>query len=103
MFFSVISGGTPKGIKKLEAIANFIDFLEVDRAVVELAAEFWAEARLQGQPTANEKNIDIDMIIAAHWRLLSESFPGRYVVISTTNVKHLRLFAEAEEWQNIVY
>lgn len=41
-------GGTKKGIQKLEMIENFIDFLNVDRSVAELAAEFWAEARLQG-------------------------------------------------------
>lgn len=103
LILAVKTGGTNKGIEKLEMIENFVDFLEIDRIVAELAAEFWAEARLQGQPTADEKNIDIDMMIMAHWRLLSESFPGRYVVIATTNVRHLSLFANAEEWQNITY
>ncbi|MGK7929451.1 MAG: type II toxin-antitoxin system VapC family toxin [Spirulina sp.] len=103
LILAVKAGGTSKGIEKLKLLGNFIDFLDVDRNVAELAAEIWAEARLQGQPTADEKNIDIDMIIVAHWRLLTESFPGRYVVISTTNMRHLQLFAEAEEWQNITY
>jgi len=47
--------------------------------------------------------VDVDMIIAAHWQILKQDFPGRYVVISTTNLKHLNRFAEAQEWQNISY
>ncbi|WP_269086186.1 hypothetical protein [[Phormidium ambiguum] IAM M-71] len=43
------------------------------------------------------------MIVSAHWRLLMQEFPGRYVVVATTNVKHLQIFTQAEKWQNIVY
>lgn len=40
------------------------------------AAEFWAQARSQSQPTANEKNIDVDMILSAQWRLLKSAGTG---------------------------
>ncbi len=43
-------------------------------------------------PTASEKNIDVDVIICAGWKLLTEEFPGRYIVIATTNVLHLSRF-----------
>ena len=46
-------------------------------------------------------NIDVDMIISAHWQLLQAEFPGRYVVVSTTNIRHLQRFAEAQEWREI--
>jgi len=39
--------------------------------------------------------------ISAQWSLLKEEHPGQYIVIATTNTKHLRLFTEAEEWINI--
>lgn len=91
------------GINKLNSLRNVVDFLPVTQEVAQIAAEIWAEARLQGKPTADKKNLDIDIIIAAHWQLLKREFPGRYIVISTTNVKHLSLFTEAEEWQNISY
>lgn len=101
LILSVQSGGTTRGIEKLMELAPFIEFFEVDRSVVELAAELWARGRLRGQPTADEKNIDIDTIIMAHWQLLADNFPGQNVTIATTNVRHLSLFAEAKEWQNI--
>ena len=43
----------------------------------------------------------IDMIICSHWQQLKEEFPGRYIVIATTNVKHLSCFAEAKTWKDI--
>lgn len=49
----------------------------------------------------NDYSLDVDMIIAAHWQLLKEEFPNRYLVIGTTNVKHLSQFAEALNWENI--
>ena len=96
-------GGTGKGIQKLTELRELIDVLEVDKQTADLAAEIWSDSHLQGMPMAEEKHLDIDIFIAAHWQLLNEQFPGRYVVISTTNVKHLQRFAEAEEWQNIDY
>ncbi|MBE9142638.1 PIN domain-containing protein [Planktothrix mougeotii] len=103
LVLSIKTGATDEGLKKLNALRTVVDFLDVDQTVVELAAEVWAQARLLGTPTADEKNIDIDMMIVAHWRLLTEEFPGRSVVISTTNVKHLGLFSNAEKWQDISY
>ncbi|MEM9542736.1 MAG: type II toxin-antitoxin system VapC family toxin [Cyanobacteria bacterium P01_E01_bin.42] len=103
LILAVQTGKTSAGIKQLEDIEDFIEFFEVDRPVAELAAELWARGRLRGQPTADENNLDIDTIIMAHWQLLSESFPGRKVTIATTNVRHLSLFAEAKEWQDITY
>jgi len=97
------TGKSSAGINKLNALRAVVDFFPVTQEVVKEAAEIWAEARLKNQPTAEEKNIDVDIIIAAHWRVLKREFPGRYIVVSTTNVKHLSLFAEAKEWQNISY
>lgn len=94
-------GKSAQGLEKVNNLRQFIDVLEIDEEVADLAAEIWSISRLQGTPTADEKLLDIDIIIAAHWQLLAEKFPGRYVVVSTTNIKHLRLFTEAEEWQNI--
>jgi predicted nucleic acid-binding protein len=96
-------GGTNRGIERLNDLRMFVDVLPVDRLVSDIAAEIWAVARSQGTPTADRKNLDIDIIIAAHWQLLSQQFPGREVVISTTNIKHLVLFANAREWESITY
>jgi predicted nucleic acid-binding protein len=92
-----------KSIQKLNDLKSLVNFLPVTQLEAELAAEIWAKARLKGTPTSSENSLDVDMIIVAHWQLLAEKFPGRYVVISTTNVKHLSLFAQAQEWRNISY
>jgi hypothetical protein len=55
----------------------------------------------QSKATANDKNIDGDMIIAAHWSILSANYSGREVVVVTTNVKHLGYFTNAYTWRDI--
>lgn len=90
-----------QGIENLDELQQVIDFLPLTKDVMKKAAILWAEARSQGISTADEKNIDADIIIAAQWQLLTEEFPGRYIVIATTNVKHLKRFTEAKSWKDI--
>jgi predicted nucleic acid-binding protein len=85
----------------LDALANLIDFLPLTRDVMELAADLWARARSKGKATANDKNIDGDMIISAHWSILNDRYPGREVIVVTTNVKHLGYFTNAYTWRDL--
>ena len=64
------------------------------------AAKVWADSKRRGIPTARE-NIDADMIIVAQRLLLGDEYPGRSIVIATTNVKHLEPFGEAMVWQDM--
>jgi hypothetical protein len=41
------------------------------------------------------------MIIAAHWSILNDRYPGREVIVVTTNVKHLGCFTNAYTWRDI--
>jgi hypothetical protein len=61
------------------------------------AAAFWAQARQQGQPTAGDKALDGDVILAAQATTLEVTD----MVIATTNVGHLSRFAPAALWQDI--
>lgn len=88
-------------IQNLDELRELITFLPVSPLLLTQAASLWAEARIQGIPTANEKAIDVDIIICTQWQMLKEEFPSRYVAIATTNVKHLSRFAEAQLWRNI--
>ncbi len=90
-----------KEINNLNQLKALIDFFPVDDSTLELAAELWAEARNKGMPTADDMSLDADVIICAQYQLLAQEYPGRYVVIATTNVKHLSRFTEAKEWQDI--
>lgn len=86
-----------KGIAKLDALARLLDYLPITTDAMQQAALFWAQARQKGKPTAGDSTIDGDMILAGQVMTLGVSD----VVIATTNVGHLSLFAPAELWPDI--
>lgn len=88
-----------KGIKRLDELANLIEYLAITTDAMRKAALFWAQARQQGQPTAGDKTIDGDMILIAQAVKLSVKNP----IIATTNVGHLSKFVRADLWQNISF
>ena len=88
-----------KGIKRLEDLKQAIGYLPINTQVMLLAAEFWARARNEGFPTADNKALDADVILAAQAQSYdSGSFNPS---IATTNVGHLSYFATADVWENI--
>lgn len=86
-----------KGIARLDDLAKFLEYLPITTTAMRQAAELWAQARQQGQPTAGDKTIDGDMILVA--QAMTLFIPD--VVIATTNVGHLSKFIMAEFWHNI--
>ncbi|MBJ7898512.1 MAG: nuclease [Cyanobacteria bacterium RI_101] len=86
-----------KGIARLDDLAKFLEYLPIKTAAMRQAAQLWAQARQQGQPTAGDKTIDGDMILVA--QAMTLGVPD--VVIATTNMGHLSRFMAAELWQNI--
>lgn len=86
-----------RGIARLDELTNSVEYLPITTAAMRQAAMFWAQARQQGQPTAGDKTIDSDMILAAQAMTLDVVD----VVIATTNVGHLSRFAPADLWQKI--
>jgi predicted nucleic acid-binding protein len=89
------------GLSRLDGLAQIVDFLPTERVVLQRAAKIWAEARITGQGTAGERELDADIIIAAHWLILTEEYPAQGVIIATTNVKHLSRFTIARSWEEI--
>jgi predicted nucleic acid-binding protein len=86
-----------RGITRLDNLAKLIEYLPIRTVAMRQAAQLWAQARQQGQPTAGDKTIDGDMILVA--QAMTIGSPD--VVIATTNVGHLSRFIAAELWQNI--
>ena len=86
-----------KGMARLDNLAQLIDYLPITTIAMRQAAQLWAQARQQGQPTAGDKTIDGDMILVA--QAITLGLPD--VVIATTNVGHLSRFVAAELWQSI--
>jgi predicted nucleic acid-binding protein len=91
------------GLLALENIkaGGYLEFLLVSTEVLELSAQIWAEASADGRTTRDDKNIDIDIIISAHYQILVDTYPGQQVIVATKNLKHISRFCEAANWQDI--
>jgi predicted nucleic acid-binding protein len=89
------------GLARLDAFvsANPGRYLPLSDVALRLAAELWAKCRQEGQPTADAKALDIDVLIAA--QILSSEARSSDVVIATTNPKHLSKFVNARHWWEI--
>lgn len=86
-----------KSLARLDNVAMSTEYLPLTTAAMRLAAQLWAQARQQGQPTAGDKNIDADVILAAQALTLGAA----QIVVATTNIGHLSRFVPADLWQNI--
>ena len=64
-----------------------------------LAAAYWAQARQQGRPTADLRELDCDVFIAAQARSAYDSDDD--FIVATTNIRHRSLFVPAAEWWTI--
>jgi hypothetical protein len=65
-----------------------------------MSAELWATARRKGRPTADSRDLDIDVILAAQALSFGAATSGD-VAIVTTNPKHLSQFVPAKLWTEI--
>ena len=88
-----------KGLQRLDNLKAFLGYLPITTAVMLQAAEFWAEVRKQGQPTADNKALDADVILAAQAFILNNQ--GEDVIVATTNVRHLNRFVPSKIWTEI--
>jgi hypothetical protein len=86
-----------RGLARLDALAGLLEYLPLTTAAMRQTAVFWAQARQHGRPTADDKALDGDVILAAQAMTLGVAD----VVIATTNVGHLSRFAPAALWPDI--
>ena len=89
-----------KGIARLDALIaqdRYVEYLAITTPAMRKAAEFWAQARQRGRPTAADPALDSDVILAAQAATLDRSS----VIVATTNVRHLSRFVPAELWTAI--
>ena len=88
-----------EGIKRLDDLQRYLEYVPLTTQIILKAAQFWAQVRKQGMPTADNKALDGDVILAAQAARIKEE--GHEVIIATTNVGHLARLAIAKEWRNI--
>ncbi len=92
--------GNSLGLERLEAFCSLPGcYLPLTDSALRLAARLWADARNAGAPTADPKELDCDVLIAAQALELGGAEAG--VVIATMNVGHLARFVPAEHWRHI--
>jgi len=95
----LVRGKKVASLGRLDGLASVWEYLPLMTAHMRKAAELWAEARTQGYPTAADKALDGDVILAAQ-ALLSVG-DGEELVVATTNPDHLCRFLDARPWQEI--
>ena len=88
-----------KSVHRLDHLTQTLEYIPIQTDTMLLAASLWAEVRKMGQPTADAKALDGDVILAAQAQLLANKMTP--VIIATTNVGHLSRFATALNWQDI--
>ena len=93
--------GRSQGLAQLDAFnaVRADRYLALSDMALRLAARLWAQARNAVMPTADPKELDCDVLIAAQALTLDVSTAD--LVIATTNVGHLARFVLAALWANI--
>jgi predicted nucleic acid-binding protein len=88
-----------KGIRRLDQLKSTLGYLALTTAAMLQAAEFWADARRRGHPTAHHLSLDADAILAGRAATILDA----KVIVATTNPKHLNRFVAAAHWQKIAF
>lgn len=78
-------------------------YVPVSTNAMRQAADMWAQIRNAGQPTASDKALDGDVILAAQVSIFAatQGIPLSEIIVATTNVKHIDRFVQADLWSNI--
>jgi len=86
--------GGKKSLDRLNDLVSNLDYIKITTEIMRNAAALWAEARSKGIASADEKNIDGDIIIAVQ----AKSVDG---LVVTSNSKHLSKYVEARNWTEL--
>lgn len=97
----LLRAGKKEGLERLDDLVETLIYQEITTEAMRKAAELWAEARKKGRPTAHDKALDADMILVAQALTFEREAQQGEVIIATTNVGHLGLFADARSWKVI--
>lgn len=96
----LLRAGRMRGIAHLDQLKMTTGYVPITTNAMLQAAEFWAQARHQGRPTAPDLALDADVILAAQAALKAHQ-SGDTVVIATTNAAHLSRFVAAQHWSSV--
>jgi predicted nucleic acid-binding protein len=96
----LLSADATDGIDRLDLLRKELGFyIPISTEAMRRAAELWADARKQGNATADDKEIDADVILAAQ-AMLFTGLRDR-LVVATYNARHLSRYVDAHQWDAI--
>lgn len=83
-----------RAVKILDQLKDHLNYAPLSTPVMLRAAELWAQARKRGKPTADPKELDGDVILAAQAQEVG-------AIVATENIGHLSQFVTAKSWKEI--
>ncbi len=83
-----------RSLARLDDLKASLIYQPITTAVMFRAAELWADARRRGRSTADPKELDADVILAA---MALEAG----ATVATENVGHLSRYVSAKHWRQI--
>jgi predicted nucleic acid-binding protein len=83
-----------KSLAVLDGFKNSLLYQPISTSAMLRAAALWADARRRGSPTADPKELDCDVILAA---MALEAG----AIIATENIGHLSRYTTAKHWKDI--
>ncbi|BAU09980.1 hypothetical protein LEP3755_04570 [Leptolyngbya sp. NIES-3755] len=95
----LLRAGLVRSLRRLDELEQMLEYIPIQTDTMLQAATFWADVRRSGQPTADPKALDGDVILAAQAHLLCDD--TTQAIIATTNVAHLSRFVPAVDWKTI--
>jgi len=78
-------------LERLDQLKRITTYLPINTAIMKQAAHFWAQSKKRGHPTADPKELDADVILAAQ----ATEVDG---IVITDNIGHIGQFIEAKRW-----
>lgn len=90
-----------KALQRLDQLKSVLEYSPLSTPVMQRAADLWAQARRRGTPTADPKELDGDVILAAQAQEAGLRAGYDDVIVATENVGHLAQFISARSWKEI--
>ena len=91
---SLLLTGLRRSLSRLYALKSSLVYQPITTSAMLRAAEIWADARKRGRSTADPKELDGDVILAA---MALEAG----AIVATENVGHLSRYVTAKHWRQI--
>jgi predicted nucleic acid-binding protein len=92
---SLVASKLSNSLVQLDRWKSTLTYAPITTTAMLLAAQMWADARQRGMPTADPRELDGDVILAA--QAIETN-----AIVATENLGHLTRYVQAYHWSTIV-